>query len=174
MSKRHPVVAVTGSSGAGTSTVKRAFEHIFAREDIVPAVVEGDSYHRFERMPMKKAMAKALSNGENFSHFGPEANLFDKLEELFKIYGETGGGKKRYYLHSSEEAQEHNARLGTSLEPGQFTPWEDIPDGTDVLFYEGLHGGVEGEGYNVSSYACLLYTSPSPRDKRQSRMPSSA
>ena len=104
MSKRHPVVAVTGSSGAGTSTVKRAFEHIFAREDIVPAVVEGDSYHRFERMPMKKAMADALSKGENFSHFGPEANLFDKLEELFKIYGETGGGKKRYYLHSLEEA----------------------------------------------------------------------
>ena len=156
MSKRHPVVAVTGSSGAGTSTVKRAFEHIFAREDIVPAVVEGDSYHRFERMPMKKAMAEALSKGENFSHFGPEANLFDKLEELFKNYGETGGGKKRYYLHSPEEAQEHNARLGTSLEPGQFTPWEDIPNKTDVLFYEGLHGGVEGEGYNVSSYADLL------------------
>ena len=36
-------------------------------------------------MPMKKAMAEALSKGENFSHFGPEANLFDKLEELFKI-----------------------------------------------------------------------------------------
>ena len=156
MSKRHPVVAVTGSSGAGTSTVKRAFEHIFAREDIVPAVVEGDSYHRFERMPMKKAMADALSKGENFSHFGPEANLFDKLEELFKIYGETGGGKKRYYLHSLEEAEEHNTRLGTSLEPGQFTPWEDIPEGTDVLFYEGLHGGVEGDGYNVASYADLL------------------
>ena len=94
MSKSHPVVAVTGSSGAGTSTVKRAFEHIFAREDIVPAVVEGDSYHRFERLPMKKAMADALAKGENFSHFGPEANLFDKLEELFKVYGETGGGKK--------------------------------------------------------------------------------
>lgn len=156
MSKRHPVVAVTGSSGAGTSTVKRAFEHIFAREDIIPAVVEGDSYHRFERMPMKKAMAEALSKGENFSHFGPEANLFDKLEELFKIYGETGGGKKRYYLHSPEEAEEHNTRLGTSLEPGQFTPWEDIPKGTDVLFYEGLHGGVEGDGYNVASYADLL------------------
>ena len=26
----------------------------------------------------------------------------------------------------------------------------------------------------VESYSCLLYTSPSPRDKRQSRMPSSA
>ena len=26
----------------------------------------------------------------------------------------------------------------------------------------------------IAAYACLLYTSPSPRDKRQSRMPSSA
>ena len=113
MSKLHPVVAVTCSSGAGTSTVKRAFEHIFARENIVPAVVEGDSYHRFERMPMKKAMSEALSRGENFSHFGPEANLFDKLEDLFNQYGKTGGGQKRYYLHSNEEAEEHNTRLGT-------------------------------------------------------------
>ena len=156
MSKRHPVVAVTGSSGAGTSTVKRAFEHIFAREGITPAVVEGDSYHRYERMPMKQAMADALARGENFSHFGPEANLFDKLEELFRSYGETGAGQKRYYLHSAEEAAEHNARLGVNLDPGQFTPWEDIPGGTDVLFYEGLHGGVVGDGYDVASLADLL------------------
>ena len=156
MSKRHPVVAVTGSSGAGTSTVKRAFEHIFAREGITPAVVEGDSYHRYERMPMKQAMADALARGENFSHFGPEANLFDKLEELFRTYGETGSGQKRYYLHSAEEASEHNARLGVDLGPGQFTPWEDIPSGTDLLFYEGLHGGVKGEGYDVASLADLL------------------
>ena len=156
MSKLHPVVAVTGSSGAGTSTVKRAFEHIFAREKIVPAVVEGDSYHRFERLPMKKAMSDALSRGENFSHFGPEANLFDKLEDLFSQYGKTGGGQKRYYLHSTEEAEEHNTRLGTKLDPGQFTPWEDIPTGTDLLFYEGLHGGVVGKDYDVASFADLL------------------
>ena len=156
MSKRHPVVAVTGSSGAGTSTVKRAFEHIFARESITPAVVEGDSYHRFERMAMKDAMADALAKGENFSHFGPEANLFDKLEELFRVYGETGGGQKRYYLHSPEEAAEHNSRLGVDLNPGQFTPWEDIPSGTDLLFYEGLHGGVNGDAYDVASLADLL------------------
>jgi phosphoribulokinase len=156
MSKRHPVVAVTGSSGAGTSTVKRAFEHIFKREGIHPVVVEGDSYHRYERGPMKQAMADAQARGENFSHFGPEANLFPKLEELFRIYGETGGGEKRYYLHSVEEAAQHNARLGTSLEPGQFTPWEPIEPGTDLLFYEGLHGGVVGEGYDVASLADLL------------------
>jgi phosphoribulokinase len=156
MSKRHPVVAVTGSSGAGTSTVKRAFEHIFNREGITPVVVEGDSYHRYERGPMKEAMASAMAKGENFSHFGPEANIFDKLEELFRSYSETGGGEKRYYLHSVEEAQEHNARLGTALEPGQFTPWEPIPANTDLLFYEGLHGGVVGEGYDVASLADLL------------------
>jgi phosphoribulokinase len=156
MSKRHPVVAVTGSSGAGTSTVKRAFEYIFTREGITPAVVEGDSYHRYERGPMKEAMAAAVAEGKNFSHFGPEANLFDKLEELFRTYGETGGGEKRYYLHSVEEAAEHNGRLGTSLEPGQFTPWEPIPTGTDLLFYEGLHGGVVGDGYDVASHADLL------------------
>ena len=156
MSKRHPVVAVTGSSGAGTSTVKRAFEHIFAREGIVPAVVEGDSYHRSERGPMKEPMAAAVAQGENFSHFGPEANLFDKLEELFRAYGETGTGLRRYYLHSTEEAADHNARLGTALEPGQFTPWEPLPADTDLLFYEGLHGGVKGEDYDVASYADLL------------------
>lgn len=156
MSKRHPVVAVTGSSGAGTSTVKRAFEHIFAREGIVPAVVEGDSYHRYERAPMKEAMAAAVARGDNFSHFGPEANLFDKLEELFRAYGETGTGLRRYYLHSAEEAAQHNGRLQTSLEAGQFTPWEPLPDNTDLLFYEGLHGGVKGEGYDVASFADLL------------------
>ncbi|MFO8238799.1 MAG: phosphoribulokinase [Prochlorococcaceae cyanobacterium] len=156
MSKRHPVVAVTGSSGAGTTTVKRAFEYIFTREGITPAVVEGDSYHRYERGPMKEAMAAAIARGETFSHFGPEANIFTKLEELFRSYGESGSGEKRYYLHSPEEATEHNERLGTSLEPGQFTPWEPIPKGTDVLFYEGLHGGVVGEGYDVASLVDLL------------------
>jgi phosphoribulokinase len=156
MSKLHPIVAVTGSSGAGTSTVKRAFEHIFQREGIVPAVVEGDSYHRFERGPMKEAMAKAQAAGENFSHFGPEANLFNKLEELFRNYAGDGGGEKRYYLHSHDEAADHNARLGTQLDPGQFTPWEPIPTGTDLLFYEGLHGGVVGDGYDVASLADLL------------------
>ncbi|MEB3316730.1 MAG: phosphoribulokinase, partial [Cyanobacteriota bacterium] len=105
---------------------------------------------------MKEAMATAVARGENFSHFGPEANLFDKLEELFRTYGETGTGLRRYYLHSTEEAADHNGRLGTNLEPGQFTPWEPLPGATDLLFYEGLHGGVKGDGYDVASLADLL------------------
>lgn len=156
MSKKHPVIAVTGSSGAGTTTVKRAFEHIFTREKIKPVVVEGDSFHRYDRAAMKEAMKKAEEAGDKtFSHFGPESNEFDKLEELFRTYGETGRGQKRYYLHSVEEAEYHNERLGTNLEPGQFTPWEDIEEGTDVLFYEGLHGLVQGDGYDVAKHVDL-------------------
>jgi phosphoribulokinase len=156
MSKKHPVIAITGSSGAGTTTVKRAFEHIFFREKIKAAIVEGDSFHRFNRVEMREAMKKAEAEGNrHFSHFGPEANHFDKIEELFRTYGETGGGKKRYYLHSDEEAAEHNKRLGTSLKGGEFTPWEDIPSGTDLLFYEGLHGLVVHEKVNVPQHVDL-------------------
>lgn len=151
MSIKHPIVAVTGSSGAGTSTVKRAFEHIFLRENINPVIIEGDSFHRYNRAEMKEAMKKAAEAGNNhFSHFGPDANLFDRIEELFKTYGETGSGKKRYYIHSDDEAVHHNSRLGTSLKPGEFTPWEDIPEGTDLMFYEGLHGLAVNGGVDVA------------------------
>jgi len=156
MSKQHPVVAVTGSSGAGTSTVKVAFEHIFEREGVKPAVVEGDSFHRYSRVEMREAVAKANAEGGNLSHFGPEANVFDKLEELFKTYGDTGSGKKRYYLHNQDEANEHNARLSTDKNPGEFTPWEDLPASTDLLFYEGLHGGVVDGDVDVSKFVDLL------------------
>ncbi len=150
MSKKHPVVAVTGSSGAGTTTVKRAFEHIFHRDGFKPAVVEGDSFHRYDRVAMRAKMAE-----EGLSHFGPQANRFDKLEELFRAYGETGSGQKRYYLHSQEEADEHNGRLGTDKKPGEFTPWEDLEADTDLLFYEGLHGLVVTKEDNVAQHVDL-------------------
>ncbi|MFN5725169.1 MAG: phosphoribulokinase, partial [Pseudanabaena sp.] len=139
MSKKHPVISVTGSSGAGTSTVKRAFEHIFLMENIKAAIVEGDSYHKYNRLEMREMMKKASAEGRNMSHFGLDANVLDKLEALFKEYGETGNGQRRYYLHSTEEAEHHNGRLGTDAKPGEFTPWESIESDTDMLFYEGLH-----------------------------------
>ena len=152
MSQKHPIVAVTGSSGAGTSTVKHAFEQIFIREKINPVIIEGDSFHRYDRAAMKEAMARAEAEGNtHFSHFGEEANLFEKLEELFKTYGETGGGQKRLYLHSDEEAEPYDG-----LSPGQFTPWEDIQSGTDLMFYEGLHGGVVTDSADVAQHVDLL------------------
>ena len=150
MSIKHPVIAVTGSSGAGTTTVKNAFEHIFRREEIKAAVVEGDSFHKYDRAAMKIAVEAARQEGRTLSHFGAEANLFDKLEELFRTYGETGTGQKRYYIHNEEEAAQYNC------EPGTFTPWEPIPPGSDILFYEGLHGGVVDDKSDVAKWVDLL------------------
>jgi phosphoribulokinase len=156
MSKKHPVVVVTGSSGAGTTTVKRAFEHIFKREHLNAAVIEGDSMHSLGRVEFKAAMQKAEAAGnKSFSHFGPEANDFEGLANIFKTYGKTGGGKKRYYIHSDEEAAQLNARLGTKLKPGEFTPWEDLPKGTDLLFYEGLHGLVVTDKVDMAQHVDL-------------------
>ena len=150
MSAKHPVIAVTGSSGAGTTTVKNAFEHLFRREGMKPVIVEGDAFHKYDRQAMKKAVADALAQGNNLSHFGPEANLFDKIEELFRTYSETGTGKVRKYLHDEEEAEPYKQ------EPGTFTPWEDIPAGSDLLFYEGLHGGVVTETADIAKWTDLL------------------
>jgi phosphoribulokinase len=149
MSAKYPVIAITGSSGAGTTTVKRAFEHIFHREKINPVIIEGDSFHRYNRVEMREAVEK--DDTGHFSHFGADANLFDRLESLFKQYSETGTGEKRLYLHSEEEAEPYEG-----LHPGQFTPWEEIPQGTDLLFYEGLHGGVVSDTANVARWVDLL------------------
>ena len=134
MSRKHPVVAVTGSSGSGTSTVKLALEHIFVREDINPVYIEGDSFHRYTRKEMPNAVEEAQKRGETISHFGPEGNCFDKLEALFKDYGRDGSGYCRRYIHGDEDATDSAAQAG------EFTEWEAVPEDTDLLFYEGLHG----------------------------------
>jgi phosphoribulokinase len=153
MSSKYPVIAVTGSSGAGTTTVKRAFENIFRRESIKAAVVEGDSLHSLDRVAFRAAAAEAAKAGHNtFSHFGPEANHFDKIEGMFKQYGESGMCKRRYYVHSDAEAVEHNKHFGlTNLTPGVFTPWEDIEANSDLLFYEGLHGLAKDEARGIDA-----------------------
>ncbi|MBP6242477.1 MAG: phosphoribulokinase [Hydromonas sp.] len=151
MSERHPIIAITGSSGAGTSSVTRTFNNIFRREKLHAAIIEGDSMHRYDRIEMraKAVEAEALGN-QHFSHFGAENNLLPELENLFKTYGETGTGKRRLYLHNDEEAAPYKQPSGT------FTPWEDIPANTDLLFYEGLHGAVVNDEVNIAQYPDLL------------------
>jgi phosphoribulokinase len=151
MSAKHPIIAVTGSSGAGTTSVTRTFQWIFTREHINAAIVEGDSFHRYDRAQMKEKMAEAAKLGnKHFSHFGPESNLFPELEELFRSYAQDGRGRFRKYLHDAAEAAPFGQPQGT------FTPWEDIPGGTDLLFYEGLHGAVATGDVNVAQYPDLI------------------
>ncbi|MCP2314832.1 phosphoribulokinase [Nocardia amikacinitolerans] len=151
MSVKHPVVAITGSSGAGTTSVTRTFQEIFRREGINAAIVEGDSFHRFDRNEMKLAMAEAEQNRNvRFSHFGEEANLLKELESLFRDYGETGVGTVRRYLHDDAEAKPYGQP------PGTFTPWEELAPGSDLLFYEGLHGAAVTSTVDVAQYTDLL------------------
>ncbi|MBW7860486.1 MAG: phosphoribulokinase [Rhodocyclaceae bacterium] len=151
MSAKHPIIAVTGSSGAGTTTVKHTFEAIFHRENVNAAIVEGDSFHRYPRDEMKRLIDEAEAAGRRgISHFGPEANLLEDLEALFRGYGESAVGRRRLYIHNEEQSVRHNLPMGT------FTEWEDLPVGTDCLFYEGLHGGVVTDRIDVASHVDLL------------------
>jgi phosphoribulokinase len=151
VSLRHPVIAVTGSSGAGTTTVMKSFAHIFRREGIKAQVIEGDSFHRYDRVEMRERVRLADSGASPpISHFGPEANLLGELAATMAEYGETGAGKVRRYIHDAVEAKE----LGG--EPGTFTDWQPTIANSDLLFYEGLHGGYKEGETDVAQHVDLL------------------
>lgn len=150
MSVRHPIISVTGSSGAGTTTVRHTFSQIFRRENIAAVFIEGDAFHRYDRAGMKQAAAKAAADGNHhFSHFGPEANLLEDLEAVFAEYAKGGTGRTRSYVHDEAEAEQ----FGTP--PGTFTAWQPFPPETDLLLYEGLHGAVVTEAVDIARHADL-------------------
>jgi phosphoribulokinase len=150
MSVKHPIIAITGSSGAGTSTVMESFHHIFRREGLKAQVIEGDSFHRYDRVAMRAIMKDEETKGNrHFSHFGPEANMLEELEQLFVSYGKSGTGKVRKYLHDAGEAEPYGQ------EPGTFTSWEEISGGTDLMFYEGLHGAYADDRIDIAKQVDL-------------------
>lgn len=151
MSVKHPIVAITGSSGAGTTTVMKSFQHIFRREYIKAQILEGDSMHRYNRVDMRAQMKALQADGnQSFSHFSPEANLLSELAHTFEQFGQSGTGRVRKYVHDDAEAAQFKQ------EPGTFTPWQDIEAGAELLFYEGLHGGYVGENADVARHVDLL------------------
>lgn len=150
MSAKHPIISVTGSSGAGTTSVKRTFERIFRREGITASFIEGDAFHRYDRVGMKKKISEEAERGNHhFSHFGLDANRLDDLENLFREFSENGAGQTRHYVHDDSEAECYGSP------PGTFTDWEDIPADTELLFYEGLHGAVVTDEINVAQHCDL-------------------
>lgn len=151
MSVQHPIIAVTGSSGAGTTTVRKTFERIFWRENVNAALVDGDAFHKYTRAEMGAAIRTAENSGHQPpSHFGPEGNLLPELEELFREYGEQGTGEFRHYIHDEVDAAAWGQEIGT------FTPWTPLPEETDMLFYEGLHGAFKHGTVDVAKHVDLL------------------
>ena len=150
MSEKHPIIAITGSSGAGTSLAKSAFMYIFRKNGIKPAIIEGDCFHRYNRVEMDELSIEAEKNGENLTHFGPEGNLFEDLENVFREYGANWTGRRRFYIHDEKEASEHGSA------PGTLTEWESLEENTDLLFYEGLYGGLVTKEINIDKHVDLL------------------
>ncbi len=150
MSQKHPIISVTGSSGAGTTTVKSTFDQIFRREGIRPVSIEGDAFHRFNRADMKAQLESRLAAGDaTFSHFSYEANELGKLQEVFASYAETGTGETRHYIHDGAESARHKTPAG------HFTDWKPFEEGSDLLFYEGLHGAVVNDDVDLAALADL-------------------
>ena len=150
MSVKHPIISVTGSSGAGTSTVKHTFEQIFRRESVRAVSIEGDAFHKYDRAEMKAELERRVKSGDStFSHFSFDANILEELEAVFQSYGESGTGKTRNYIHNQEEADNFDTP------PGKFTEWREIEQNSDLLFYEGLHGAVVNDKVNLAQHADL-------------------
>nr|WP_278988323.1 phosphoribulokinase [Plesiomonas shigelloides] len=150
MSALHPIIAVTGSSGAGTTTTSRVFRKMFKKIQLNAAFIEGDSFHRYTRTEMDTAVRRAREQGRHISYFGPEANDFGRLEACLARYAQSGDGEVRKYLHTFDEAVPYNQL------PGTFTDWQPLPENSDLLFYEGLHGAVVTEQHNVAQHVDLL------------------
>ena len=108
--------------------MRKTFENIFRREHIEAALIEGDSFHRYDRDEMRRLIeAYEQMGGQAISHFGPEANLFEELGALFAEYSKRGGGNARLYLHNEERAARYGRKAGT------FTPWEKLPEESFVV-----------------------------------------
>ncbi|MCZ4088949.1 phosphoribulokinase [Sinorhizobium psoraleae] len=148
MSARHPIISITGSSGAGTTTVKDTFEKIFKRENVSASFIEGDAFHRYDREAMRRKIADEKARGVDFTHFSAEANELEILESVFAEYGRRGVGRTRHYVHDDAEAAKYGAQ------PGTFTNWEEFGD-SDLLFYEGLHGCAVTDTVNLAQHCDL-------------------
>ncbi|GAB2791298.1 phosphoribulokinase [Halomonas shantousis] len=151
MSREYPIVAVTGSSGAGTTTVRRTFERMFTREDVHAAFVDGDAFHRYTKDELVRIFLEEPERKAELSHFAVEANLLDRLEALLQEYGEYGTGTYRHYIHAEDKRMiEAGCRVGT------FTDWQPLPCGTDLLLYEGLHGGLVTHEHDIARHVDML------------------
>ena len=150
MSEEFPIVAVTGSSGGGSTVLIKAFQHIFWRERVKAAFIQGNAFHRYSRKQMQIEIEKAKDAGEHLSHFSPSGNHLDKLDSLFFQYSAVGTGESRHYLHTRETAKQFGQQ------PGTFTPWIQMDPDTDLLLYRGLHGAAIDGDIDIAKYPDLL------------------
>ncbi|MCB1505312.1 MAG: phosphoribulokinase [Hyphomicrobiaceae bacterium] len=150
MSARHPIITVTGTAGDATEAVRETFAHIFDRERIAGAFIDGSGFHRYDRAGMEKARREAQAAGDRyFSQFGPDANLLSDLEQALADYGERGHCRSRSYADTPQAA----SRMG--LAEGTFSTWKEIGEGSELLVYQGVHGALKTNDFDIAKHADL-------------------
>ena len=87
-----------------------------------------------------------------------QRKFIPRCSEICKPLSEITGGNKKTKINWTPERLEAFNRLKEEI-------------GREVLL---SYPDYSENSKKLQLYVCLLYTSPSPRDKRQSRMPSSA
>ena len=150
MSAEHPIVAITGSSSVVSDALITALEHVFWKERVKAAYVEGTAFFRYERAEMQEKMQQAQTNGQALSYYHPDANHLDRLHELFVGYATLGQGQYRHYVRNKRQARHTGQASGT------FTAWQALDNDTDLLLYHGLHGGLVTDAHNLRQYPDLL------------------
>ena len=128
---------------------------------------------------------KALKNLDTSQHLQKEIKVPKVISDLLVLRGvRTFSDAKNFFR--PELNQLHDPFLMKDMGKAVEIIFEVIEDNKKTMIYgdydvDGitsvsvLHLFFKKFGLNTLTYIpCLLYTSPSPRDKRQSRMPSSA
>lgn len=143
MSARHPIIAVTGSMYSASSMTQVVFSDIFRKLDVQANFVFGNGFRRYTAEEVPIVFKQAAEAGQPISHFGPETNYFDRLENLFREYARRGTGLSREYIETDEQRTRFNKPIGT------YSNWEELDAGSDMLFYEGQHGGCIEETWSL-------------------------
>ena len=117
--------------------------------------------------------SEVLRGRERFrASFRDEAKQ-DALREILRVGASAGGARAKAVIAWHPDT--NDVRSGQVEAPDGYEYW--------LLKFDGVTGNRDKEaadptGYGAIEYAysliCLLYTSPSPRDRQKSRMPSSA
>ena len=116
--------------------------------------------------------------------------LFIALFDFAQLaYGQTQNQNRQLSLQGAQSAESFAQHMDYYLDPSGNLKIGDIIDAPDIRFQPlersmphfgftkdriWLRANIKNMTSDEDSWVCLLYTSPSPRDKRQSRMPSSA
>ena len=107
-----------------------------------------------------------ISPAGNIQKESPTGEYFMEHQILPKDYNSYGSRRGNFKI--MQRGTFANVRLSNKLVPektGGYT--KHLPDGSEMSIYDAA------QEYKKTD-TCLLYTSPSPRDRQKSRMPSSA